>query len=113
MIEFSVPIETKSTSNLREHWRAKADRIAKQRRAVQYHGRSHVKSQLLPMISVSLTRISPRRLDDDNLQGALKAVRDEVASMLRVDDATELLAWYYSQESGPHSVRVTIEVHGQ
>lgn len=95
---FEVPIKTASTSNLREHWRARHRRTDTQKKATRYrcppwHGG--------PLLVVRLTRIAPRRLDDDNLRGALKSVRDGVATWLRVDDASPLVLWEYAQETGP------------
>lgn len=53
---------------------------------------------------IQLTRLSPRMLDSDNLQGALKYIRDSVADYLipglqpgRADGDTRL-SWSYSQE---------------
>lgn len=42
---------------------------------------------------VLLTRVAPRELDSDNLQGALKHVRDGVADALGVDDRDERVTW--------------------
>lgn len=51
-------------------------------------------------------------LDSDNLSGAFKGVRDEVASFLGVDDRSERLHWIYTQSKQPKGTRptVTIEV---
>jgi hypothetical protein len=53
----------------------------------------------LPVV-VKLTRIGQKRLDDDNLRPALKAVRDCVAAWLGVDDANPLIRWEYGQRAG-------------
>jgi hypothetical protein len=52
---------------------------------------------------VLLTRVGPTNgLDDDNLASALKAVRDEVAKWLGVDDRDRLKVRYrYAQRRGP------------
>jgi hypothetical protein len=105
LISFTVPIRAQSTSNLREHWAAKHKRVDAQKRATRLlcppwtHG---------PLLVVTLTRVSPRALDDDNLRGALKSVRDAVASWLKVDDASPLVRWDYGQERGEQSVRVEL-----
>jgi len=94
---FEVPVKVASTSNLREHWAAKHKRTDAQKRATR------AKCPLWtggPLLVVTLTRVAPRRLDDDNLRGALKSVRDAVASWLRIDDASLLVRWEYQQETG-------------
>lgn len=53
----------------------------------------------LPVV-VKLTRIGQKRLDDDNLRPALKAVRDCVAAWLGCDDADPRIRWEYSQRAG-------------
>lgn len=106
-ISFTIPITTKSMSNARLHWRAKAKETASQRRATAYRTPPTLKA-LGPLLTVVLTRIAPRQLDDDNLRGALKAVRDQVACALGVDDRSRLVSWEYGQESGEASVRVEV-----
>lgn len=106
-IRFEVPIKTKSTANLREHWAAKYKRTDAQKSATR---RKCPEWQAGPLLVVRLTRVSPRMLDKgDNLNSALKSVRDALASWLRVDDRTPLVEWLYAQEKGaePH-VRVEV-----
>lgn len=65
----------------------------------------------LPIV-VTLTRHSAGTLDDDNLRGALKAVRDGVALVYRIDDADPRIEWRYDQAKcrrGEHFVSITIE----
>lgn len=109
MISFTIPIETKTTLNSRSHWAVKAKAVAAERRAVAYRVPPALKA-LGPFLVVKLTRIAPRELDSDNLQGALKATRDSVASALKVDDRTSLVRWEYGQLRGPASVHVSVEV---
>ena len=56
-------------------------------------------SDLLPVV-VTLTRVSVGRLDDDNLRGALKHVRDGVAKALGVDDGSRFIRFRYAQRKG-------------
>jgi len=50
-------------------------------------------------------------LDSDNLSGAFKGVRDEVAAFLGVDDRSDRIHWIYTQEKGKGlKPTVTIEV---
>jgi hypothetical protein len=54
----------------------------------------------LPVV-VKLTRIGQKRLDDDNLRMALKAVRDCVAAWLGLrDDSDPRVRWEYDQRPG-------------
>jgi hypothetical protein len=98
---FEVPIKAPSTSNLREHHMARHRRTDAQKAATLYRMPQWTGGALLV---VTLTRVGPRRLDDDNLRGALKAVRDAVASRLRIDDASPLVRWEYAQEKGPKAL---------
>jgi hypothetical protein len=106
VIEVSLPLRTRSTLNVREHWTRRARRMQAQRAVVRM--RLAVVKLSLPAV-VTLTRVGPRALDGDNLQGALKAVRDGVADALGVDDGSEDIQWFYSQEKGTHAVHVKVE----
>lgn len=113
--EWDIPMRLPSVANLREHWAKKAKRVAAQRGVV----RLVLATRLLPhrqhlasAYVVTLTRVSERELDDDNLASAFKAVRDEVAHLLGLDDRDRRLAWLYRQEKakrGMHSVRIHVE----
>ena len=65
---------------------------------------------------VTLTRIAPRALDDDNLQAALKAGRDGVADWLagaygQGQDRQAGLTWHYAQSRGqPHEYAVEVTI---
>jgi hypothetical protein len=102
----SIPIPLPSAANLREHWTARHRRIKSQRVAVAWVINNKPRPDL-PCI-VTLTRISPRKLDDDNLQGAFKGVRDEVADWLGVDDGDSRVTWLYAQRKGKASIEVAI-----
>lgn len=103
-VAITLPIKTVSESNQREHWAKKARRVKTHR----YTARMmcpHVK----PPVIVTLTRIAPRKLDDDNLRGALKAVRDGIADRLGVPDNDPRIEWRYWQQNGASAVLVQIE----
>lgn len=61
----------------------------------------------LPVV-VTITRIGPRMLDDDNLAGACKYVRDAISYRIAVDDASPLYTWRYAQRAGEYGVDVEI-----
>lgn len=81
-----------SKLNQRVHWATKAKQAKIERHAAYYT----VKPHALPC-TVTLTRIGPRELDGDNLQGSCKGVRDGVADRLGVDDRSPLITWIYQQ----------------
>ncbi|HXB28079.1 MAG TPA: hypothetical protein VNV25_25340 [Gemmatimonadaceae bacterium] len=63
-------------------------------------------------VRVTLTRVAPRQLDDDNNQGACKNVRDGIADALGVDDRTPLVIWVYEQRRGKpreYGVEIVVE----
>ncbi len=105
-----VPIHTESLANARGHWRAKAKTVKNVRCAVAMLLSSKTRREL-PAV-VTLTRISWMPLDDDNLGGALKPVRDEVAEWIGTNDRSPLWTWRCRQESckrGNEAVRISIE----
>jgi hypothetical protein len=96
-----------SAPNLREHHHAKAKRVAAQRNAVAWLLKMRPIVARYPL-AVRLVRVAPRRLDDDNCVGAMKAFRDSVAEHLGVDDRDPRVTWLVDQESGPASVLIEV-----
>ena len=96
--------------NARLHWRARAREVRAERAAVR---------QVLPDVrvpmpaTVQIVRVAPSAgVDDDNLAGCCKAVRDEVAAWLGVDDGpTGPVTWTVAQRRGPWAVEIEIH-HG-
>ncbi len=97
LIAVIVPVATRSP-NKREHWGARARRVRAERIAVVDALRGQDAPFAAPLV-VTLTRIGARRLDGDNLQGALKGVRDGVAGFLGVDDGDPRITWRYAQQA--------------
>lgn len=111
--------------NMREHYAVRAKRVKAEREATWV-----ALCDALPKADAGLridalsygpdigARITLHRpwarvpLDSDNLSGAFKGVRDEVASFLGVDDKSERLHWIYTQSKQPKGTlpTVTIEV---
>ncbi len=58
-----------------------------------------------------LRRVAPSTgLDDDNLPGSLKAVRDSVAKWLGVDDRLrDVVGYVYEQKRGPWAVEIELK----
>src|SRR5688572_10318439 len=93
-VAVEIPMALPSAGNLHEHWRKRHQRVKTQRSATRLAlNVTAVGNDLLPMgfhdsdrLAVTFTRISPRRLDDDNLAFAFKGGRDEVAAYFGVND---------------------------
>lgn len=102
----AIPLKTSNGLNSREHWRQRAARVRVERDCVALMLGGRTKPQL--PCSVLLTRVAPSNgLDDDNLPGSLKAVRDEVAHWLGVDDKrSDVVRYRYAQRRGPWGVEV-------
>lgn len=111
---------TVSKTNQRVHWTKKA-RDAREQRITTHQAWRYGLNGWCPDLpcSVTLIRISPRKLDDDNLRGALKSVRDGIADCIGVDDASPKVKWQYGQQTSRkrdkvrHGVRVIIEPLGE
>lgn len=106
-----VPIRTVSAPNAREHHHARASRVRKERAAVRFCWVAARKPKIPLPALVELTRVSPHHsdIDDDNVRGALKAIRDEVAAIAGCDDdAKAPIAWTYQQERGAWGVKVRV-----
>ena len=103
------------SQNAREHWRVRAKRVKSERWLAALMCRKLDRPEAWPVLVV-LTRIGPRKLDSDNVQGALKAVRDGVADWLGVNDGDESkVLWNYGQltarqagAAGTYGVRIEV-----
>lgn len=81
MICWILPIKTVSEANSSEHWSKKAKRHKRQQFLVRYMFNKETEKIRLPC-TVTLTRLSPRTLDTDNLQTSMKYIRDEISELL-------------------------------
>jgi len=110
-------IDQSFSLNGRLHWRARKRRTDALRKAValMFLGpkakealaqiREHLKTGLC---LITLTRYGPALMDDDNNTSALKAVRDEVARQLQVDDGDKRLGWVCRQEKANWGLSIAI-----
>ena len=119
--EVTLPLRLVSLTNQREHWAKKAKR-AKEHRGLAKLALEGVKRRAWPgtrlfvakgeTLAVALTRVAPRKLDDDNLRASAKSVRDGVADWIGIDDGDPRIEWRYEQERGKpkeYAVRIRIE----
>jgi hypothetical protein len=109
----TLPIRITSGLNMREHWRVRAARVKRERTiaCLAAFGCVGFTSVGWPAVC-TLTRIAPGLLDDDNLAGGFKAVRDGIADALGIDDADPRITWRYAQQKGPrgeYKAIVTLE----
>lgn len=96
-LRLDIPgLQIKSEANQRGRWGAGAKRASKQRDVVAAL-LSGCARRAIPC-EVRIVRVAPGRLDDDNLARACKAVRDEVAVWLGVDDGDPRISWVTAQE---------------
>jgi hypothetical protein len=123
VIEVEVPVRLVSLLNTREHWAQRAKRASMQRGLARNYAVQKLKASPLwdqvangCALTVTIIRIAPRELDDDNLAGSAKHVRDGIADALGIDDGDKRIQWRYEQAkfTGPHrggySCAVRIEV---
>lgn len=98
IVEKLIEIETRGGPNKRISWQTRA-KIGAAERGLTRMLLGWKFAPLLPC-TITLTRLtsSSRFVDDDNLQGVLKAVRDGIADRLRVDDADPRIEWKYQQK---------------
>ena len=103
-----VHIVTGRGLNDREHWAVRKKRVKAEKEAVAWT-LSNKPKPALPCV-IRLTRVAPSNgLDDDNLVGALKAVRDAVADWIGVDDKKrEVVRYEYRQERGKWAVLISV-----
>lgn len=138
MIVVLVPIRLYSESNMSGHWSKRAKRTAAVRDAVGLCLRAALRgwsplattnelpisTKLVVGLRVTMVRLAPRLLDDDNLAAACKAVRDQVAleiglpvtgwslnhKRLVADDRDPRVTWVCKQERAKeYGVRIEIE----
>lgn len=115
MVDVPIPGLKLTTLNAREHYMAKARRVKVIRNWVTLVLRGTVARDmtLVAPLVVTITRVGPRRLDDDNATGSAKPVRDAVAAVLGVDDGDPRVTWKVEQAKGPYATRVRIEPREQ
>lgn len=125
-IVVEIPIALRSSANLREHPQERAKRVRAQRNATRVALSSYRLASALGdlraalasetrLAVVRLVRLAPRELDSDNLESAFKAIRDEIADVLEVDDGDRPRVRFFSYpERAPfEAVRIEIEAVGK
>jgi hypothetical protein len=116
---WTLPIETVSEGNQREHWHKAARRHTKQKDVINLFLKKDLPLYINQKITVKLIRIAPRKLDEhDNLRFAFKWVVDAIASLLKPGmqagqaDSNEMITWEYGQEKGkPKEKSMRVEIY--
>ena len=96
-----LPVKTVSEANAHTHWRLRQKRAKLQRYAAYTLVKAEaVREGGLPALPaiITMTRLSAGKLDDDNLAGAMKHVRDGIADAYGVDDGDDRYDWRVAQE---------------
>jgi hypothetical protein len=96
-------------TNQSKVWQVRHRYVAMVRERVWMALRPRPKFKVPPPWSVSMVRIGPRQIDSDNVVSSLKAVRDQVAQFLGVDDGdVSKVVWHCHQLRGPFGVTISI-----
>lgn len=106
MITAELPVKTVSIANVREHWSKRAKRAKLHRETARLVLRQHHRP--IGDVTVRMVRVGARRMDSDNLAGALKACQDGIADWLGRDDADPSITWIREQQIGRPMVIVEI-----
>ena len=99
-MKITIPgLRLESEANKRDKW--KAVKRAKDQRLAAGLALAANKRNVPPLpLIVTIVRVGVRRLDDDNLARACKAVRDAIAKHCGVDDGDGSITWRYWQRKG-------------
>ena len=107
-MKVTIPMRLPSLANCRMHWR-KLARLKREQATWVLVALNVLKLPKTPLV-VTITRVGPKRLDDDNLISSMKAVQDQVAKMVGVDDGSHLYTWVRRQRiNKTYSVEIEIE----
>lgn len=95
-----IPIRLPSLPNLRVSWQKMASIKKKHKSSTKRCIDNWLKyfGAMPPMpLLVTITRLGPHELDDDNLASSAKYVRDQIAASVGVDDGNKDYTWRYEQ----------------
>ncbi len=123
MIKYTIHVRTISEANIRSHW-AKNYRLHQSQgllASIETKRALDLEDAFLwpdSQITITMTRVGGNKMDGDNLQGALKYIRDGIAGALAPGlppgraDGLDRFTWKYSQRKGKRSepkIEVTLE----
>ena len=97
-VTFDAPIKVISEANCRDHWSVKSRRRKAQQQEMDIMLLNALQGRKVPLpCTVKLTRVGPKRMDDDNLANGFKATRDAIARRLGIDDGDPRITFSYEQ----------------
>ena len=107
----SIPgLKLVSEANTHDHWRNRHGRSKKVKESVRAALRASGEPPPLPL-RVTITRVAPGELDDDNACRSAKVTRDLVAEYVGVDDGDPRYTWIVRQRAGrPREYGVEIRI---
>lgn len=134
VVSFEVPLRVVNCSNAHEHHMVRARRVKATRQEfvtwarmnhllpfVKFHApkppRTYAVARwdppfALPLV-ITMTRLAPRRFDDDGAVASMKPIRDQLAELLGINDNDSRVTWVVKQEAqrtgAQPSVRITLE----
>lgn len=118
---WTIPIETKPFANA-ANWKTMIGLKHGQKQKVfrafgRYHGAvawfadRGVWNNPPRTVGVIMTRLGGKEVDDDNLSGCFKWIRDAIADILGVDDKSPMVKWACLQRPGGGEVGVKIQFY--
>jgi hypothetical protein len=106
---YQIPVKTVSEANQRAHWSVKARRAKAQRAMALVQTLANVRARG-SRYEIAMMRIGQKRLDDDNLAGALKAVQDGISQALGINDGSDAVKWTRRQFATGHRTTGAVDV---
>lgn len=119
-IIIKIPIRLISEANNTDFWRVKWKRKKNNELLLKSYF-NHAKVKAEPPCDVTLCRIAPRELDEeDNLRTAFKPIKDWIADRIIPGlapgraDGDKRIKWHYTQEKGKileYAIKITIQCY--
>ena len=118
-LDLTIPGFHLKSPNSPEHWTARHARVKREKKSLAHammESGNLNKLFHLPC-TVIITRISPRRMDEDNYIASAKAIKDFIAGIIIPGlapgraDGSEFIVWKYQQErrsKGEYAINIKI-----
>ena len=110
-----IPLRVVSEANMSEHWTKKHKRKKEQKRLVTIFAKDAVRL-IKPPVTVKLTRVAPRALDQDNLVASFKHVLDVISDLIhpglapgRADGLGDISFSWHQEKGKPKEYAILVE----